>query len=139
MPIWDKMNQAIMPDASMISDYVRNQIWDELYQYLIETYACKPTFEFSHCVWPGWNIKFKKAGKNLCTVYPFEGYLWVLVVVGKQDKATFEAALPSLGQSMQSLYHATEEGNGQRWLRIEAEDKEQLPDIKRCIALKLGR
>ncbi|ENY8421311.1 DUF3788 family protein [Clostridioides difficile] len=30
---------------------------------------------FSSCSWEfGWNIKFKKPRKNLCTVYPKENY-----------------------------------------------------------------
>ena len=47
----------------------------------------KPNLEFSKCSWePGWNVKFKKSGKTLCTVYPRENYFTVIVVIGKKEK-----------------------------------------------------
>ena len=51
---------------------------------------------------PGWNIKFKKSGKGLRTLYP-------------------------------------REGNGQRWLMIDLEDKDTLyNDIFRLIEIRRG-
>ena len=40
----------------------------------------------SACSWEqGWNVKFKKAGKTLCTLYPRELFFTVMVVVGKRE------------------------------------------------------
>ena len=39
---------------------------------------------YSNCamdnnVWRGWNIKYQKSGKSLCTIYPQQGYFLALV------------------------------------------------------------
>lgn len=137
--VWDKMDRNLHPDYELISNFVRNSIWEELYEYITKTYHVKPTYEYSRCAWPGWNVKFKRAGKNLCTIYPFEGYLWVLVVIGKKEKETFETELNTMRQYMQTLYSETEEGMGQRWLKIEAEDISILNDVRKCLAIKSGQ
>ena len=101
-------------------------------------YHCRETVEFSACSWePGWNIKFKKAGKTLCTVYPRELYFTVMVVVGKKEKDAVEAILPDCAPELQNLYHKTKEGNGQRWLMIDVEDADRLyQDLFRLIQIR---
>ncbi|MCX4339565.1 MAG: DUF3788 family protein [Lachnospiraceae bacterium] len=50
-------------------------------------YHCTEKIEFSSCSWEnGWNVKFKKSGKSLSTVYPRDGYFTVLVVIGEKQK-----------------------------------------------------
>ena len=138
MGTWDKMDRSCMPDVEDISGYVRNPVWDELLCHITETYDTRPVFEYSRCAWPGWNVKFKKAGKNLCTVYPFEGYVWVLVVIGQKEKERFEEELLTMSSYMQNLYQDTQEGMGQRWLKIELEDMDMMQDVTRSIAIKRG-
>lgn len=138
MTTWDKMDRSQVPTLDLIGAYVRNPVWDEISSHILNTYQTKPTFEYSGCAWPGWNVKFKKAGKNLCTIYPFEGYIWVLVVIGKNEKSRFEAELPLMSRYLQDLYEETPEGMGQRWLKIELEDEDGIGDVKRCIAIRRG-
>lgn len=136
---WKKMNSTKIPTVENIADYVNNPIWMELYTYITITYDCKPTFEYSRCAWPGWNIKFKKAGKNLCTVYPFEGYIWTLVVIGRKEIDQFNIELPEMSDYVHQLFQEAPEGMGQHWLKFELEDAQRLVDVKRCIAIKRGK
>ena len=94
--------------------------------------------EFSACSWEhGWNIKFKKAGKTLCTIYPRENHVTVLVVVGSKEKEAVEAMLPGCTAALQELYHRTQEGNGQRWLMIDLEDRDSVyDDLLRMIGIR---
>jgi len=138
MELWDKMDRSKKPDLEMVSEYVRNPVWDELSSYIMETYDVIPSFEYSGCSWPGWNAKFKKAGRSLCTIYPFEGYIWVLVVIGKREKERFEEEMPLMSEYLQTLYLETPEGMGQKWLQIELEDVGEIDDVKRCIAIRRG-
>ena len=102
------------------------------------TINCKEKIEYSSCSWErGWNIKFKKAGKALCTIYPRECYITVLVVVGTKEKPYVEEILPECTIEMQNIYNQTQEGNGQRWLMIDIEDKEDLyNDLLRLIQIR---
>ena len=88
----------------------------------------------------GWNVKFKKSGKALCTVYPRESYFTAMVVVGQKEKGAVEAALPSCAAALQELYARTREGNGQRWLMIDLEDRDGLyRDVFRLMDIRTGR
>ena len=87
----------------------------------------------------GWNIKFKKSGKSLCTIYPRESYFTVMVVVGRKEKAFVEAILEECTPQLREIYHQTKEGNGQRWLMLDLEDCEAMyQDILRLIAIRRG-
>ena len=87
----------------------------------------------------GWNIKFKKAGKALCTIYPKESFFIVLVVVGAQEKPVVEDKLSEFSPEIQEIYHQTTEGNGQRWLMIPVEEKDPVyDDVLRLIAIRRG-
>ncbi len=62
----------------------------------------------------------------MCTIYLREGYFTVMVVVGAKEKAAVEKILPECTAEMRNIYQQTQEGNGQRWLMIDLEDKGSL-------------
>ena len=84
-------------------------------------------------------LKFKKSGKTLCTIYPRENYFTVLVVVGKKEKDAVKAILQEFNPILRDIYCQTKDGNGQRWLMIDLEDKENMySDIFRLIDIRRG-
>lgn len=115
------------PEIDEISTYIENALFDEFYQYMNEKYKCICKVEYSKDVWArGWNVKFRKAGKSLCVIYPKEKYFTVLVVVSKKEKESVESILPQLSKEIVEIYHKTKEGNGQRWLMINLDIKDDL-------------
>jgi len=82
--VFDKENQ---PTETEIKDFVGAEIFTlftDLDNHLREGYKIKPKLAYSSCamdknIWRGWNIKYQKSGKSLCTIYPQQGYLLVLV------------------------------------------------------------
>ena len=84
-------------------------------------------------------MKFRKAGKNLCTIYPKEGYFSVLIVIGQKEKEAVEAILQDCSAELRDIYNQTRTGNGQKWLMIDLEDKEKMyADILRFIDIRRG-
>lgn len=134
----DLQDKNICPSLEEIGGYVRNPVFLEFCSDIQNTYQCQEKIEFSSCSWKrGWNIKFKKAGKTLCTLYPREGFFTVMVVVGEKEKASVEAMLPECTEQLQSIYRQTREGNGQRWLMVDLEDKDALyHDLLRLIQIR---
>lgn len=134
----DIKNYSYCPGIDEISEYIRNPLFDDLYEEIVREYNAKYKVEFSKCSWePGWNIKFKKSGKTLCTVYPRENYFTVLVVVGKKEKETVEGLLSELTPVIQNIYNETKEGMGQRWLMVDLEDKDEtFSDVLKLIAVR---
>ena len=131
-------DKTFCPTLEDISDYIRNPVFRQFCQTLKDTYKCSENIAYSSCSWEkGWNVKFKKSGKTLCTLYPREGYFTVLVVVSAKEKAAVEAMLPECTAELQSIYQQTKEGNGQRWLMIDLEDRDNLyDDLLRLIQIR---
>ncbi len=78
-----------------------------------EEYKAVCRIEYSKDVWArGWNVKFKKAGKSLCVVYPKEKYFTVLVVVGNKERERVENLLPQMSEEIRELYQTTKRGMG---------------------------
>ena len=75
----DIQDEGYFPSLEELCGYVRNPLFDRFCLEIKERFRCREKIEFSSCSWErGWNIKFKKSGKNLCTLYPRESYLQCL-------------------------------------------------------------
>ena len=75
----------------------------------------------------------------MCTIYPRENYFTVLVVKDKKEKDAVKAILQEFNPILRDIYYQTKDGNGQRWLMIDLEDKENMySDIFRLIDIRRG-
>ena len=134
----DMKDKNACPVLEEIGQYVNNPVFMQFCSEIKTTYQCKELIEFSSCTWEkGWNVKFKKAGKTLCVIYPRECYFTVMVVIGRKEKERTEQILPDCSLELQRIYEQTKEGNGQKWLMADLEDKESLyQDILRLIQIR---
>lgn len=136
---WDKLSQSQKPDMEALRSYVNNPLWDRLIWHIEAEYRCKPILEYSKCsMQKGWNIKYKKAGRSLCTLYPMEGVFIVLVVIGEKERNEMEFMLPACTKYLQQLYQDTKTGMGQKWLMIQVSNEAILNDVRQCIAIRRG-
>ena len=134
-------DRTICPTPEEIAEVVQNPLFEKFCSQIKETYGVNEKIEFSSCsMEPGWNVKFKKSGRALCTIYPREAYFTVMVVVGQKEKEAVEAMLPDSSARIQEIYHRPQEGNGQRWLMIDLEDPdESYEDVLRLIKIRSGK
>lgn len=137
----DIQDKNYCPALDEVAAYIGNPVFNQFCTEITDKYNCNGKLEFSSCSWePGWNVKFKKAGKTLCTLYPRESYFTVMVVIGRTEKDNVEAILPGCTAELQEIYAQTKEGNGQRWLMIDLEDKgDMYCDIFRLIQIRRGQ
>ncbi|PKM58269.1 MAG: DNA-binding protein [Firmicutes bacterium HGW-Firmicutes-3] len=137
---WDNTNGAFKPSIETIKAYVGSILFDSLCTFVETQYQVKPVLEYSKCsLQYGWNIKYKKSGRSLCTLYPMEGYFIALIVIGERERVEAEMTLPLFTEYLQQLYHETKIGMGQKWLMIHVTDQKILEDVKQCIAIRRGR
>ena len=141
---WNEIfDAANVPSEGDIGEYLGEAklIWNEFIAYIEETYQVKPQFAFSKCpMQPGWNIKYKKGGKALCTLYPMEGYFFALVVVGPKEEEEVRLCM-DIGvftPYIKELYEKTTNSAMGRWLMIEVKDNAVLNDIKHLLEIRLG-
>ncbi|WP_069998184.1 DUF3788 domain-containing protein [Cellulosilyticum sp. I15G10I2] len=138
---WDELfNANNQPSYGDIKKFIGEDepLWSELLTYIDSTYQIQPKMSYSKCsAQPGWNVKYQKSSKSLCTLYPMDGYFIALVVVGTKEENAVEMALGAFTPYVQNLYRKTSFSCGGRWLMIEVKDKSVLDDIKRLIAIRV--
>ena len=81
---YEMFDKDVQPAESEIEDFVGTELFTDLHNHVCERYNVKPKMAYSNCamdnnIWRGWNIKYQKSGKSLCTIYPQQGYFLVLV------------------------------------------------------------
>lgn len=137
----DLRDKTARPTLEDITAYVGNPVFRDFCAELTERYSCREAIEYSACsMEPGWNVKFKKSGRSLCTIYPRESFFTVMVVIGRREKGAVEAILPDCAPRLREIYAQTRELNGQRWLMIDLEDRDQAyRDVLRLIELRRTR
>ncbi len=137
---WDRTNGTQKPSMAAIRAYVNNPLFESLCTHVETEYQSKPVLEYSRCSMQyGWNVKYKKAGRTLCTLYPMEGYYIALIVIADRERTEIEIALPFFTEYLQQLYHETKNGMGQKWLMINITEGAVLEDVKQCIAIRRGK
>jgi hypothetical protein len=136
----EAFNSSQLPSYEDIRQYLGNEVslWDELLAYLERAYQVQPKMAYSKCAaQPGWNVKYQKSGKSLCTLYPMDGFFIALVVVGAKEEPQAEIALESFTPYVKNTYLRTSFSCGGRWLMLEVKDKNVLEDIKTLIAIRV--
>lgn len=125
------------PTESEIAAYVASPLWAELHDFLRESYHITPTIQYSGCSGqPGWNVRYQKSGRSLCTLYPMDGFFIVLVVIGAREQAEAALLKPSCSEHVQALFESAGGISGARWLMIQVTTEEILADVKRLIQLR---
>lgn len=129
--LYDKGDQ---PTPVQISEYIANPLWEKLNAFIRENYQSEPTYAYSGCSGqPGWNVKYQKAGRSLCTLYPLEGHFIALVVIGNKEQDEVELLFSTFSEHVQSLYKTAGSLMGGRWLMIHVTDERVLADVERLI------
>lgn len=122
------------PTKEDIEKYIKNPLWKEINEFLKNGYDVEPAYSYSTCSGqPGWNVKYKKAGRALCTLYPMDGFFIALVVIGAKEEMEAELVLTNCTEYVQKLYKDSAAISGGHWMMIEVTDKNILEDVKNLI------
>lgn len=125
------------PSWEQIAEYINDPLWTVFNQRIQSTYHCDPRLEYSRCsMQAGWNIKYKKSGRSLCTLYPMQGYFIALVVIGSRELTEAELLMPICSDYVQTVFRNTKTGNGQKWLMLEVREESIMRDVFTLINLR---
>lgn len=136
---WDNLyGQSNQPTLDNIREYVHLELWQELNSFLQNTYHIQPKLQYSQCsMQPGWNLKYQKSGKSLCTLYPMENYFIALIVIGYKEMNEAELLMPLCSKYTQTLYQKTPSSIGSRWLMMSVTDRSILEDVINLIQIRV--
>lgn len=131
-------DKSYVPTLAEMEAYIQNPLFEALVRHLETAYKARYEIMYSgDTVLLGWNVRFYKAGRTLCRLYPRVGSFGLLVVVGRKEKERVEAALPQLSPQLREIYAATKEGMGQRWLIFDLQAPDALfEDVKALIQIR---
>lgn len=137
----DLQDKYYTPTLEEICEYVGTSAFRQFCLEIKEKFQSDEKIEYSSCSWEkGWNVKFKKSGKTLCTIYPRESYFTVLIVIGQKEKEYVKELLPKCTIELQEIYSQTREGNGQKWLMIDLEERGSMYDnVLQLIKIRRGQ
>lgn len=128
------------PSFDDISDYINEPariLWQDINSFIQIQYKASPTITYSKCsAKPGWNVKYRKAGKSLCTLYPEEKGFVALVVVTLDLIPLIEAISDEFEPALLEIIKSAKPFNGTLWLMIPVAKMEMLDNVKQLICLK---
>ena len=135
---WENKYQSDnMPSEKQISEYISSLFWEDLNIFLQENYDVKPKYTYSSCsMQTGWNVKYQKSGRSLCTLYPMDGYFIALVVIGAKEELETELILPTFTEYVQNLMKTSSGMLGSSWLMINVTNESILEDVKTLIQIR---
>lgn len=126
------------PSQQQITDFIQSSLWDTLNDYLHQAYVAEPKYAYSNCsMQPGWNVKYSKNGKSLCTLYPMNGYFTALVVIGRKEMFEAELLLPFLSKYVRKVFGETRTGQGAKWLMLDVKNTNTVLDIMKLLSLRV--
>lgn len=63
--------QNVQPNLEQIAAFAGTPLWAELCTWLETEWNVRPLVQYSSCSGAkGWNVKYRKGGRALCTLYP---------------------------------------------------------------------
>ena len=140
--MWSELyGQDKEPTFRDIEKFIGGELWQALGKFIEDTYGISPLLSYSRCAmdggaWKGWNVKYKKSGKALCTLYPKQGYFVALIVIGNKEIDEAEMVMPSCSEYIQKLYKNSSSMDG-KWLAVNVTDKKILEDLEMLIGIRV--
>lgn len=133
----DMFFQDNKPTSEQIKEFINSPLWDKLNNTLTSTYNVEPKIEYSKCsMQKGWNVKYKKRGKSLCTLYPQEGFFKALVIVSESNRAEVDLVINTCCDYIKQIYSEINFFNGSKWLMIQVDNISVLNDTFELIKFR---
>ena len=136
-------NPSVTPDIATIEATMSQEArcrWRSLTTHIEEAYRSVPLIIYSMCAGqPGWNVKYKKGSKALCTLYPEPDSFIALVVMGQADLVKLDAVRPAYKSYVLELTDGARLFNNTKWLMIRVSDDAVLDDVQKLLRLKLAK
>lgn len=111
--------------------------WTSLNSFIQDNYKVKPKITFSKCsMQRGWNVKYQKSGKSLCTLYPEKDTFTALIVIKMELAEIITAMYDRFDKTILNIIQSSRPFNGTKWLMISVENEVILNNVQLLLTLK---
>ena len=135
MPIGAYTDKNNLPSPEEIQTGLGSQWqpWQEINQFITDTYACSSEFKFYGKNY-GWAVRYRKSGKALLSLYPALDRFTVQMILSEVEIA--QATQNDLTQSTLSAIEAANPYPEGRWLFIAIQSSQEMQDVKKLLTIK---
>ncbi|MEN6347771.1 MAG: DUF3788 domain-containing protein [Syntrophomonas sp.] len=134
------LNPGHNPQYEEILTYINDPAltwWKTLNSFIQEKYKIKPKVTYSRCsMQKGWNVKYHKSGKSICTLYPDKNTFIVLIVIKLELAHIITAMESKFDQEVLHIVDSARPFNGTKGLMIPIESEGILKNVQELLVLK---
>ena len=113
----------------------RYKIWNQLNTKIQENYDMDRTWNTGGKAWK-YEYKYRRGGKTLCAFYARENCVGFMIILGKDERAKFEAEKETYSKEIQNLYDETKTYHDGKWFMFQPTDTTQFDDYIRLLKIK---
>lgn len=110
-------------------------VWQKLCAAIDEKYDMDRIWNSGGKAWT-YEYKYRRGGKTLCSLYARENCMGFMVILGKDERAKFEAARNNYSELVQKIYDETKTYHDGKWLMFEPVDTSLFGDFVQILAIK---
>ncbi len=137
----DKMNSKIKPAKNNLVMVVKNYTpLKKLCDWIESEFGAKHQIDYSTCsMAPGWNLKYKKGSKSICTAYPNRDECHVMITLNAVALERFRTVDKLFSKNLRDLEKSMKPLNGAKWLSVNVVDDAGFEEAKKLIMLKFEK
>ena len=113
----------------------RYKIWNQLNTKIQENYDMDRIWNTGGKAWK-YEYKYRRGGKTLCAFYARENCVGFMIILGKDERAKFEAEKETYSKEIQNLYDETKTYHDGKWFMFQPTDTTQFDDYIRLLKIK---
>lgn len=113
----------------------KSNIWNSLTENIDSLYDMDRTWNKGFGDW-GYEYKYRRGGKTLCTFYAKKDIANVLIILGKAEREKFELQRDAFSEQILALYDMTKTYHDGKWLWIPLDEKLSAEDIFNLLKIK---
>lgn len=111
------------------------EVWQNLCVAIDEKYEMERLWNQGGKAW-AYEYKYRRGGKTLCALYAKENCVGFMIILGKDERAKFEANRENFSEEIQRVYDEAKTYHDGKWLMFEPVDTTLFDDFLQLLAIK---
>ena len=110
-------------------------VWQQLCRTIEERYDMERLWNSGGKNWT-YEYKYRRGGKTLCALYARENFIGFMGILGKGERAKFEADRERYSEEVQRIYDEARTYHDGKWVMFEPKDTSLFVDFMGLLSIK---